>query len=195
VWLLGLTIFGVGGCVQGTLGYLPLFLRNQGWTPANADGALATFHLVSLICVVPIALLSDRLGSRKKVLLAATTFILFGVGLMSFAQGLFMWGAALMAGMVRDGFMAVFMTMIIETEGVGPKLAGTATGMVMVFSGISNLIAPPWGNSLASITPGLPFAFWAGLTVFGLIGLFLAREKKVLVLPQAQIFQKVKSEV
>ncbi|MDO8971808.1 MAG: MFS transporter, partial [Saprospiraceae bacterium] len=182
VWLLGLAILGVGGCIQGTLGYLPLYLRGQGWTSANADGALATFHLISLIFVMPIALLSDRIGSRKKILLTATGLILLGVGLLSFVQGFSIWIAVLMAGMVRDGFMAVFMTMIIETEGVGPRLAGTATGLVMVFSGISNLIAPPWGNSLASISPGLPFLFWASLTLFGLIGLYLAREKNVQVL-------------
>jgi NNP family nitrate/nitrite transporter-like MFS transporter len=179
VWLLGLAILGVGGCIQGTLGYLPLYLRGQGWTPANADGALATFHLISLICVVPIALLSDRIGSRKNILLAATGLIFFGVGLLSFVQGFSVWIAVLMAGMVRDGFMAVFMTMIIETEGVGPKLAGTATGLVMVFSGISNLIAPPWGNSMAAISPGAPFIFWACLTIFGFIGLFLAKERQV----------------
>ena len=155
VWLLGLVILGVGGCIQGTLGYLPLYLRGQGWTPANADGALAAFHMISLFCVIPIALLSDRIGSRKKILFAATFFILCGVGLLSILQGFSIWIAVLMAGMVRDGFMAVFMTMIIETKGVGPKLAGTATGLVMVFSGISNLVAPPWGNSLASISPGI----------------------------------------
>ena len=30
VWLLGFTLFGVGGCIQGVLGYLPTYLRDIG---------------------------------------------------------------------------------------------------------------------------------------------------------------------
>ncbi len=175
IWLLGLAIFGMSGCVQGTLGYLPLHLRGLGWPEVSADGALAAFHTISLAFVVPIALGSDRLGSRKKVLFAAGFLVMAGVGLLSVADGVWVWIAVLIAGMVRDGYMAVFMTSVIETEGVGVAYAGTATGFVMIFGGISNLVAPPLGNSLASIAPGLPFAFWAVLLGFGLVGVWLSK--------------------
>lgn len=178
VWLFGLTILGVGGCVQGALGYLPLYLRGLGWPAANADGALAAFHTISMICVIPIAFASDKLGSRKKVLVAAGLMIALGVGLLSVGGGVTVWVAVLMAGMVRDGFMAVFMTSIIETEGVGVMYAGTATGMVMIFAGIGNLLAPPLGNSLAVIAPGFPFLFWAALTGLGFWGMLSANERK-----------------
>ena len=179
IWLYGLAIMGIGGCIQGTLGYLPLYLRGQGWPVASADGALAAFHLLSLAGVIPIAIASDRLGSRKKVLLAASATIICGVTLISLVNGPLVWIAVGMAGMVRDGFMAVFMSAIIETDGVGPAYAGTAIGLVMILSGIGNLLAPPLGNSLASISPGLPFLFWAGLTVFGLLGLLATNERQV----------------
>ena len=52
-----------------------------------------------------------------------------------------------------------------------------ATGMVMVFSGIGNLLAPPLGNSLAALGAGLPFIFWVGMAVVGSAGLVLANEK------------------
>ncbi len=178
VWLFGLTILGIGGCIQGTLGYLPLYLLGQGWPQASADGALATFHTVSLIFVIPIALYSDKLGSRKKILIAAGLMIITGVSLLSVAQGPMVWVAVCLAGMVRDGFMAVFMTAILESPGVGPEYAGTAIGMVMVFSGIGNLLAPPIGNSLGVISPGLPFLFWAALTLVGFTGIILAKERR-----------------
>jgi MFS family permease len=177
VWLYGLTILGIGGCIQGTLGYIPLYLLGQGWPQASADGALATFHTVSLICVIPIALWSDKIGSRKKILVAAALMIISGVSLLSVARGPLVWVAVCMAGMVRDGFMAVFMTSILESPGVGPEYAGTAIGMVMVFSGIGSLLAPPIGNSLGDISPGLPFLFWAALMLLGFTGLFLAKER------------------
>jgi MFS family permease len=178
IWLYGLTILGISGCIQGTLGYLPLYLRGEGWLPAYADGAASAFHLLSMLFVIPIAVLSDRLGTRKKVLLGAVVMISVGVSLLSVVSSAGVWIAVCMAGMVRDGFMAVFMTAIIETQGVGPAYAGTATGMVMVFSGIGNLLAPPVGNSLAGITPGLPFVFWAALTGLGFLGLLAASEKR-----------------
>jgi MFS family permease len=178
IWLLGLAILGFSGCVQGALGYLPLYLRDLGWPAANADGASAAFHTISMIFVIPIALLSDRLGTRKKVLIAAGIMMTLGVSLLPFVMDGAVWVTICLAGMVRDGFMAVFLTSIVETEGVGADYAGTATGMVLVFSGIGNLIAPPLGNSLAYLSSGAPFLLWAAFCLIGITGLLAAREKQ-----------------
>jgi MFS family permease len=178
MWLLGFAILGIGGCIQATLGYLPLYLRDIGWADARADSVAGSFHLASMILVIPIALGSDRLGSRRKVLIAAALMIITGIGLLSVVDGVLVWGAVIMAGMARDGFMAVFFTMTMETDGVGPAYAGTATGFVMVFSGVGAMIAPPLGNSLAALSPGLPFVFWAGMALAGLMGIYAAQEPK-----------------
>lgn len=176
LWWLGLAILGIAGAVQGTLGYLPLYLREIGWPVARADGALATFHAVSMLAVIPFALLSDRLGSRKKFLVVAALGISVGIGLLSVVAGSLIWASVIISGMFRDGFMGIFMTTVIETEGVGPTYAGTATGFTLVFLQIGNTISPPVGNSLASITPSLPFALWAGLAVLGLFGFYFVKE-------------------
>jgi MFS family permease len=179
ILLSGFTLLGFSGCIQGVLGYLPLYLRQLGWHPALADGALASFHTISLFFSIPIALLSDRMGSRKKVLIAAALMTICSLGFLSFAQGILIWAAILAAGIVRDGFMAVFMASVIETEGVGTTLAGTATGLMMVFSSVGNLFSPPLGNALAEIYPGLPFLFWAFLAGLGLLSLLQVQEKRV----------------
>lgn len=181
VWLLGLVLMGIGSCVDGMLGYLPLYLRGLGWPAVAADGALSTFHALSMVFVIPIALWSDRVASRKRVLMAAAVMIMMGVGLLSVVEGQAVWGAVGMAGFVRDGFMAVLVTMLIESEGVGARYAGTAGGLLMALSGLGRLIAPPLGNSLAHIAPSLPFAFWACLAAAGFLGLFLVKEEKVRV--------------
>jgi MFS family permease len=180
VWLLGFVLLCIGGCVEGTLGYLPLYLRGLGWPEAAADGALSTFHAASMIFVIPIALWSDRLAARKRVLMVAALMIITGVGLLSVVDGMGVWGAVSIAGLVRDGFMAVFMTMLIETEGVRTAYVGTAMGLVMVLSGLGRLVAPPLGNSLAYIASALPFVFWASLAAVGFLGLCLVREEKAL---------------
>jgi MFS family permease len=168
IWLLGLAILGIGGCVQGMLGYLPLYLQEIGWSVARADGALATFHAMSMLATIPLALLSDKLGSRKRILMVAALAIASGVGLLTVAQGMAVWVAVIIAGLFRDGFMALFMTSIIEVEGVGAAYAGTAMGLAMVFNRLGSLVAPPLGNSLATFAPSFPFAFWAILAVLGM---------------------------
>lgn len=178
IWLLGFTLFGVNGCIQGILGYLPLYLRNLGWEALRADGALSAFHTISMLFVLPIALWSDRMGSRKRLLLIAALAVALGTGLLSVASGGLVWAAVLLSGFVRDAFMAIFLTMVIETEGVGPPYAGTAIGFTMAISGIGNVIAPPLGNSLAVLWSGAPFAFWAGLTVLGMVCLTLVEKGK-----------------
>jgi cyanate permease len=171
-------MLGIGGCIQGMLGYLPLYLRGAGWTGAAADSALAAFHGISMISTIPLALLSDRLNSRKGVLVAATVMTASGVGLLSVVESTMVWISVLLAGIVRDGFMAVFMTMVIETKGVNTAHAGTAMGLVLVFYRLGGLLSPPLGNSLADIDSGLPFIFWAALTAAAFSGLYFAKERK-----------------
>jgi len=170
VWLLGLILAGVGGSIQGMHGYLPLYLREIGWTAASADGTLAAFNAISMIGTMPMALLSDRLNSRKAILFAATLMTAIGVGLLSVAGRTMVWASVLISGVVRDGFMAIFMTWIIETEGVGVTYAGTAIGLVATVSRLGSIVSPPIGNSFADVNLGLPFIFWAALAAVALLG-------------------------
>ncbi len=109
------------------LGYLPLYLREVGWPAASADGALAAFHTVSLFSAILITLLSDRLGSRKAILLTATLMTAVGAGLLSIATGPVVWVAVIVAGAFKDGLMALFMTTIIEW-GLEPRMREQPSG-------------------------------------------------------------------
>jgi MFS family permease len=178
IWLLGITMLGVAGCMQGVSGYLSLYLRGQGWVPVQADGALSVLSLMSLICILPITLWSDRLGSRKYLLLGMVVLIAFASGILSIANGWVVWVVLILAGMVKDGSTALLMTMTIETDGVGPVYAGTASGFIMLFMFIGNLLSPPLGNKLADTSAGLPFVFWAGLAVVGILSLLFSKGAK-----------------
>jgi cyanate permease len=183
VWLLGVTMLGVSGCIRGTLGYLPLYLREIGWPAVRADAALASFHAISLISVFPLALLSDRLGLRKRFLVVATLMIATGVGLLSVVDGVLVLAAVLMAGAVRDGYMAILMTTTTELERVGPVYAGTAIGLILSLSRVGGLIAPPLGNSLASHDLRLPFVFWAAMALCGGAVFYWVREGQAAKVP------------
>ena len=176
VWMLCIATAGVSGCVNGMLGFLPLYLRNLGWEPTMADSTLASFHAVSMLFAIPIAVLSDRVGNRRGFLMAAALLIGIGTGLIGFTGGILISAAVLLAGVSRDGFMAITMTAITEQKEIGARLAGTAIGLNMSLIGIANVFAPPVGNWLAGFGTGLPFLFWAALVCLGFIGyLFMKR--------------------
>ena len=174
LWVLCIATAGVSGCVNGLLGFLPLYLRDRGWEPAVADGTLASFHAASMLFAIPIALFSDRIGNRRGVLMTAMLMIGIGTGLLGIADGVLISLAVLLAGITRDGFMATSMTAIIEVKGIGPRFAGSAAGLAMSAMGVSNVLAPPIGNWLAKFGAGLPFLFWASLVFLGIVAhLFL----------------------
>lgn len=172
VWLLGLALFGVGGCIQGLLGYLPSYLRLLGWAGPAADSVLASFHGASMLFAIPIAVLSDRLGARRPLLMIAALMIATGSGLLAIVHGPWIWPVVLLAGMVRDGFMAVLITQIMEIKGVGAAFAGTATGLVIGCSSLASVLAPPVGNSFVTFSPSAPFLFWSVLALVGCLGFY-----------------------
>jgi cyanate permease len=178
VWLLALLVAGQIACVQGALGYLPVYLRNVGWVPAAADSAQALFHGASMVGTIPIALLSGKIGSRKMVLLVAMLVTIVGVGMLALSSGPLVWAAVLVAGVVRDGFMAVYTTMVIEAEGVGKEYSGTAISLTFMVSRLAEFFSPPAGNSLGTINPRYPFIFWAAIAAAALSVFPFLREKK-----------------
>jgi len=161
------------------LGFLPLYLRDLGWEPAIADSTLASFHAASMLFAIPIALLSDRVGSRRGILMAAALLIGIGTGLLGFASGVLISVAVLIAGIARDGFMAITMTAIIEVKGIGARFAGSATGLSMSVMGIASVFAPPIGNWLAKFGSGLPFLFWAFLVFLGFVAYLFLPHRQV----------------
>jgi ACS family glucarate transporter-like MFS transporter len=176
IWFLGLIMLGRMACIQGMIGYLPMYLRKIGWAEASADGALAAANAASTVGTIPMAFLSDKLGSRKIVLLAALLVTTIGAGLLSVVDGTMIWISAILLLLPRDGFMAVIITMITETKGIGAVYAGTALGLAMTLARLGGVISPPLGNSLAGINPSLPFIFWAALVAMALFGLYFVKE-------------------
>jgi cyanate permease len=178
VWLLALLLAGQIACVQGMLGYLPVYLRDIGWAPVRADTAATIFHAASMVGTLPIAMLSNRMNTRYGVLFVATLATAVGVGMLALSGGPLVWAAVLIAGIVRDGFMAVTTTAIIETDEVGTTYAGTAIGLTQTISRLGEFISPPIGNSLGTINPRFPFIFWAAICAAALSTFIFLKEKK-----------------
>jgi predicted MFS family arabinose efflux permease len=176
VWLIAMAMMGFAGANKGLFGYLPLYLRNSGWTAVRADGALAALNAAGTSAAIPFTFLSDRLGLRKAVLIPGLIVTFLGIGLLSVVNGPAVWLLAIMAGIFREMVWAVAATITVETKGVGPVYAGTAVGIVHAMTRVGYTFSPPAGNSLESIHPGLPFAFWGVLSLAALIAFLFVRE-------------------
>ena len=168
VWVISLGKIGVWACMRGFSGYLPLFLRGEGWAPASADFALSLFFIASLLFAIPIPALSDRLGTRKPFLMMAAGAIGISTLLMSTATPIIVFAGVIIGGMFFDAFMGLSITSVAEAKGVGPALAGTAIGFLGMIQEIGGTISPPLGNALAGISPQMPFYLWGSLSFVGM---------------------------
>ena len=99
-----------------------------------------------------------------------------GAQFRAVTNGAGVWVMVILAGMLMDGFMALFTTMLLETEGVGPALSGTAIGVVFTVAQLGSTISPPIGNALEAFGGQWPFIFWAVLGAVALIPFVFTRE-------------------
>jgi sugar phosphate permease len=177
VWIIGLMTTFIWGSSMGFIGYLPLYLRNIGWTPAGADSVITVFTGVISIGVIPMVLLSDKIGSRKTVMFISIASLIVTLALIPLVGTTGIWVLVIACGFLRSGASALFNVMIFEIKGVGSTYGGTATGLASTISMVGAFLAPPIGNSLAKIDPGYPFFFWSGLAVLALPMLFFIKNR------------------
>ena len=177
-WMLGLVLITYQGCVVGMQGFLPYYLQDKGWAVAAAGGTLAVYSAVGMIGVIPLTMLSDRVGSRKFCLYLSFIAAIVGVGLLSLVQNWVLWILVILIGVFALMNSALCATMSIETIQIGSAKSGTALGFILGFGQIGRAFAPPIGNSLAGIDNsfGWPFIFWAALAIVGIIILSMIRE-------------------
>jgi cyanate permease len=176
VWLVGLTLMFRMAGIQGMTGYLPLYLRDQGWDPAAADNTLSVFYGVSTLAVIPLAALSDKIGLRKAILFLGLIVTALSLALLPYAPDNMVWLCMVLSGVFMDGFMSITIVLLLESEGVGVAYSGAALGIVFTIAQIGGVIAPPLGNAFADVSPGAPFVFWAALSAVALVALAFIRE-------------------
>lgn len=170
VWVIGLVLLFRVGSFMGMTGYVPIYLRDfLNWAPAPADGTLSAFYAVSTVCVVPLAFLSDRLGSRRAIMIPALVVGFVALMIMPLADGVLVWVLMITSGMFMDGFMSLTTTLVAEADGIKPEYFGTALGMAFTLAQVGAVAGPPLGNLLADINGGAPFYFWGGLGLVSLV--------------------------
>jgi fucose permease len=101
------------------------------------------------------------------------------LALVPLVNGAAVWAVIIVGTFLRSGAFAIISVLIFDIKGVGNTYGGTALGLVTSGSMLGGFLAPPLGNSLADIGPGVPFFFWSGLTALSLpLFLFLRKPKE-----------------
>jgi len=178
VWLMGVVLLAYWGANMGFLGYLPLYLRNVGWEPALADSAMTVSSGIGLFGVIPMVLYSDKIGSRKIVMIFSIFIVVMSVGLIPLVGTTGAWILLVIGGLLRSGVMALANTFIFEIKEVGGTYGGTAIGLTISLGMLGAFAAPPIGNSLTALNPDMPLFFWALLGIIALPLLLLIKEPR-----------------
>lgn len=186
VWILGLGGLGVNACFSGFAGYLPTYLKAIGWAELDADRALAVFFLSSLIAVVPLSILSDKLHLRRGFLIIGSLVLTIGIGSLTFVQGAMILLVVAVTGLAFDALMAILNASLLEVHNVGYVYAGTALGFASMIRNLGGTFSPPIGNSMAEITLSTPFLFWGSMGLFALLMFVFVFRPEKSHLPEAQ---------
>ena len=171
IWLLAVAFGTMNAATMGSGTYLPTFLASQHGLALEQASLLAAIPTLVLIVSAPAGgLLSDRLGSRKKLYLAG----LAAAGLLLPLAG-FLGVAPLIATLVLQGIAIglvptnVFAAAVEATGDA--RQGGTAMAIIMVGQNAGMLLGPVIFGGLAQAA-GWPAAF-LGLPAIALLG-FLA---------------------
>lgn len=178
VWVMGVILLTYWGANMGFGGYLPLYLRNVGWEPAQADSAMTVFSGIGVLGVIPMVLYSDKIGSRKMVMIFSTFVLALSIGLIPLVGTTGVWVLLVMGGLIRTGVTALANTLIFEIKGVGGTYGGTAIGLTNTLGMLGAFAAAPVGNSLTAFNGDMPLFFWALLAAVALPLLLLLKETR-----------------
>jgi NNP family nitrate/nitrite transporter-like MFS transporter len=169
VWIYGFIALTLWGANMGLNGYLPLYLRDSGWSPAAADGAITVLMASSLVGVIPMVLLANRLKAQREFFLFSMIVMIISLILIPILVGsAAVWPLLITGSFLRSAMPALMNTLIFEIKGVGGTYGGTAIGLASSIGMAGATFAPPAGNSLSVFGLGVPFFFWAALAAISL---------------------------
>jgi NNP family nitrate/nitrite transporter-like MFS transporter len=168
VWILGLISLTLWGTIMGLMGYLPMYLRNTGMSPALSDTAVTVINLAGLIGSIPMVLVAAKFRAYKQLFLISSIVNVISLILIPLVNHWWLWPVLFISSFLRSSTPALANVMLLETEGVGITYVGTATGLMSSIGMIGACVAPPLGNSTASIGAQWPFFVWAALGAISL---------------------------
>lgn len=178
IWGIGFIFLCTNAAYNGLSGYLPTYLEDIGWATAAADGALTAVIGAMAVSTLPASILSEFLGSRKKVLIPSAFIVAASLGVIPLVDGATVWVLLVINGVARGCIFPLLTALTVEQKGVGPRYAGTAVGLTISLGMLGGFIGSPLGMGVTDAYGGsAAFFTWSAISFIALAGFFLIREK------------------
>jgi sugar phosphate permease len=126
-WAIGVSGMLLYYVTLAFVSHLFLHMRDSGFAPAVAGGALATFGLVALVAKFALGWLADRVD-RHLVFFACLAVVLVGVGLLATMRPSLTWPAIVVFGAGWGGLFTLYNMLVVNDLGL--RNAGTINGTI-----------------------------------------------------------------
>ncbi len=166
LWLLSILEFCIVGSWIAWIGMSPDILVSKGIS-VEVAGLLVSISIWASVAghvIGPYA--SDRLHTRKLFLWPVLILVTISWLLQGFVTGTLLVGLIVLAGVGVGIVIPIIRTVILETEGVGPHLGGSAIGFAFTLNRFGAFVWPIVMGMLMDYT-GL---YWPPLVLLGLLG-------------------------
>jgi CP family cyanate transporter-like MFS transporter len=150
-----------------TMGWLPTYLTESGWTATRASTATSFISFVEMPAMFLIPLLSDRTGKRRLIIILS--FVLMAIGSAAVAANPSLsWLAIPVFGMTMGGTFSLLLALPVQLAEA--KKVGRVAGAIISMGYAGALIGPPAAGYLRDLTGDFAAAF----LVMSFMGLFAA---------------------
>jgi cyanate permease len=150
---------------HGLQNWLATVLTARGVAPAVAATVTSVYVVSQAGGTVVLPPLSDRLGERRRMVMACAGIAAAGMAGLLVAGSALTGGLAVVAVGIGVGGLSPLVRMIpVELDGIGPSLTGTAVGLVFAVGEVGGFLGPFLVGALRDLTG----SFLPGLAILGL---------------------------
>ena len=181
-WLLVAIFSLMAFTYYGINAWLPDSYVERGWGETAAGSLLATLNLVAIPAALIVPWLSDRVGTRRRWLLAMTLVFLIGMsGVVLAPEAAYAWAVAL--GLANGAMFALVLTLPLDLEDE-PRRVGALVGMMLGLGYTISAASPFVLGAIRDATGSFTAPLWivtafSGLLVVAAAALPRAREVRV----------------
>jgi len=176
IWLLVVAGIGVLGSFLSIVGYVPLYLEEAGMSKTAGDAVSSTIFVAGIAGTILVPTLSDKLGTRKRVIIGSTLVMGAAVLLLAFAGQSLAWLLLPVIGATAMGMGTLCITVPFELDEIGPVYGASAIGIVIAAHNFGGFLLPLIGGKFAEADPSYAFIFWAALIFAAVICLLFLKE-------------------
>ena len=147
-----------------TLGWLPTYLSEKGWSPAMAGAVTSTVSFTEIPGILLLPLLCDRIGKKREIIGLSFLVIAISSGIVALVSPL-SWFVSPILGLNFGGVFALLLGIPAQLAERGK--VGRAAGAVISIGYVGALVGPPALGYFRDLTG----SFSMGFLILGFVGL------------------------